>query len=126
MNDDASMLRIDHVQLAIPPGAEEQCRRFYVDLLGMTEVSKPLALSVRGGLWLQCGVVCFHLGVEADFRPALKAHPGIAVRDLDRLAGRLAAAGHEPVWDEAVPEIRRFFISDPLGNRIEFLENRHG
>ena len=107
-------------------GAEEQCRRFYVDVLGMTEVPKPLVLAARRGLWLESGDVRIHLGVDADFRPALKAHPGIAVRDLDGLAGQLAAAGHEPAWDETIPDIRRFFVADPLGNRIEFLESRHG
>ena len=53
------------------PGAEElRTGASTSDLLGMTEVSKPLALSVRGGLWLQSGDVSIHLGVEADFRPA--------------------------------------------------------
>ncbi|MGO4571587.1 glyoxalase [Microvirga sp. 2TAF3] len=115
------MLRLDHVQLAIPPGAENECRRFYVDILGMEEVPKPPALAKRGGLWLRSGEVQIHLGVEADFHPALKAHPGIVVGDLDRLAETLARSGHEPIWDDSLPEIRRFYVADPLGNRLEFL-----
>ncbi len=125
MSGDGPMLGIDHVQLAIPPGAEDRCRGFYIDVLGMTEVPKPLVLAARGGLWLQSGNVQIHLGVEADFRPARKAHPAITVRDLDALASQLQANGHEPLWDDAIPDIRRFYVADPLGNRIEFMESRH-
>ena len=117
------MLRLDHVQLAIPEGAEERCRPFYVGVLGMTEMPKPPALAGRGGLWLERGSVRIHLGVEEDFRPARKAHPALAVSDLDGLAQTLAAAGHVPSWDDAIPEIRRFYVSDPVGNRIEFMED---
>lgn len=113
--------RLDHVQLAIPPGAEEPCRRFYIDLLGLEEVQKPPSLAVRGGLWLRSGGVQVHLGVEKDFRPARKAHPAFTADDLDALAATLADAGHEPDWDDALPGIRRFYVADPCGNRLEFL-----
>src|ERR1044071_3021565 len=121
MSGDHTMLRLDHVQLAVPAGAEEACRAFYVGVLGMTELKKPPELAKRGGLWVRSGDVEIHLGVEADFRPARKAHPGIVVADIDALAARLASAGHAPVWDEAIPGVRRFFTADPLGNRLEFI-----
>lgn len=66
-----------------------------------------------------------HLGVQTDFRPAEKAHIAFTVKDLDELAGRLAAAGYPVNWDEAVPEVRRFFSSDPFGNRLEFIQEGH-
>ncbi|MBM6582862.1 hypothetical protein ILT44_21890 [Microvirga sp. BT689] len=116
------MLRLDHVQLAIPKGAEDLCRPFYVGLLGLKEVPKPAALDGRGGLWLESGSVRIHLGVEEDFRPARKAHPAIAVTDLEELARRMSEAGHEPAWDAAIPDVRRFYVHDPVGNRIEFME----
>ena len=116
------MLRLDHVQLAIPKGAEDLCRRFYAGLLGMREVQKPPSLAKRGGLWLESGSVRIHLGVEEDFRPARKAHPAIAVADLDALARLLSEAGHEPAWDDAIPDVRRFYVQDPVGNRIEFMQ----
>ncbi len=116
------MLRLDHVQLAIPEGAENLCRPFYAGLLGMMEVPKPPALAGRGGLWLESGSVRIHLGVEADFRPARKAHPAIAVADLDALARLLSQAGHDPAWDDAITDIRRFYVEDPVGNRIEFMQ----
>ncbi len=114
---------LDHVQLAIPPGAEERCRPFYIGLLGMTELKKPDILAKRGGLWLRSGPVEIHLGVEADFRPARKAHPAIRVADLDALAERLLRAGHEIKWDTDIPQVRRFHASDPVGNRLEFIND---
>lgn len=116
------MLRLDHVQLAIPEGAEDQCRRFHAGLLGMEEVPKPPGLAKRGGLWLESGPVRIHLGVEEEFRPARKAHPAIAVADLDALARLLSEAVHEPAWDDAIPDVRRFYVHDPVGNRIEFMQ----
>jgi catechol 2,3-dioxygenase-like lactoylglutathione lyase family enzyme len=117
------MLRIDHIQLAIPVGAENSCRSFYVALLGMREIPKPPVLAARGGLWLESPPVKIHLGIEEDFRPARKAHPALAVADLDGLARVLAAAGYKPSWDDAIPGTRRFYVSDPVGNRIEFMED---
>jgi catechol 2,3-dioxygenase-like lactoylglutathione lyase family enzyme len=117
----ANMLRLDHVQIAIPPGAEAACRAFYVGVLGMTELAKPAELARRGGLWVRSGAVEIHLGVEAEFRPARKAHPGIVVADIDALAARLERSGHAPLWGEAIAGVRRFFTADPLGNRLEFI-----
>jgi catechol 2,3-dioxygenase-like lactoylglutathione lyase family enzyme len=112
---------LHHVQLAIPPGSEDDCRAFSVDALGMREITKPPALAARGGLWVRADGVEIHLGVEPDFRPARKAHPGIRVGDLDGLAERLAEHGVEVTWDDNFPGHRRFFAFDNLGNRLEFL-----
>jgi catechol 2,3-dioxygenase-like lactoylglutathione lyase family enzyme len=109
--------RLHHVQLAMPPGGEERARAFYVGVLGMTEIDKPPVLAARGGAWFRAGGVELHLGVEADFRPARKAHPGILVTDLDALARAV-----EPEWDGEFPGHRRFYATDPFGNRLEFLQ----
>lgn len=114
-----------HVQIAIPLGSEDECRRFYVDVLGMAEVEKPRTMASTGGLWLRAGRLEIHLGVEQEFRPARKAHPGILVSDLDELAGRLEARGVETKWDDRFPGYRRFYVYDNLGNRIEFLTPSH-
>jgi len=63
-----------------------------------------------------------HLGVEEDFRPARKAHPGLLVHDLDAWAGRLRAAGAAVLFDDDFPGMRRFYSEDPHGNMLEFLE----
>ncbi|MEU1225907.1 VOC family protein [Streptomyces sp. NPDC005828] len=114
-------LGLHHVQLSLPPGEEEVCRRFYVDVLGMTEIRKPPVLAARGGLWVRSDALEIHLGVEEDFRPARKGHPGILVADLDGLAGRLTGQGVGVTWDDDFPGHRRFYVADCHGNRLEFL-----
>ena len=113
---------IHHVQLAIPPGGEEQCRAFWGGVLGMTELAKPPVLAARGGCWFRGGALEVHLGVEDPFAPARKAHPGLLVTGLRDLAARLAAAGHPVTWDDDFPGHDRCYAADPFGNRLEFLE----
>jgi catechol 2,3-dioxygenase-like lactoylglutathione lyase family enzyme len=112
---------IDHVQLAAPPGGEDAARDYYAGLLGMTELPKPPALAARGGCWFRGGGVEIHIGIEEPFRPALKAHPGLLVTDLDALAAALAARGLSVRWDDTVPGRRRLHSDDPHGNRLEFI-----
>lgn len=106
----------------MPAGEEESARGFFVGVLGMTEVEKPLVLADRGGAWFRAGGLELHLGVEADFRPARKAHPGIVVEDLDEVACRVATTGQDVTWDRDFPGYRRFYARDPFGNRLEFLQ----
>jgi len=113
---------LHHVQLAIPAGGEEASRRFWGQVLGMTELDKPPVLAARGGCWFAGGGLVVHLGVEADFTPARKAHPGITVAGLAGLAARLEAAGAPVTWDDEMPGFDRFYAADPFGNRLEFLE----
>lgn len=111
----------DHVQVAMPAGRESEARAFYGGLLGMGELAKPPILAARGGCWFGSGTAVLHLGVQASFAPARKAHPALLVDDLDDLAATLSAAGCECVpGDGEIPGVRRFHTSDPFGNRIEF------
>lgn len=112
---------IDHVQLAIPPGGEDRARAFYIGKLGMVEVEKPLELAKRGGCWFASGTVQIHLGVDADFVPARRAHPALRCSHYDDLISRLKTAGLEVKDDANIPGIRRSHISDPFGNRIELI-----
>jgi catechol 2,3-dioxygenase-like lactoylglutathione lyase family enzyme len=113
---------IHHVQLACPPGSEDALRAFYGGVLGLTEVPKPAALAARGGCWFRGYGIELHLGVEQDFRPARKAHPGLLVDDLDAWATRLSRVGYDVEFDDHFPGMRRFYSSDCHGNRLEFLE----
>lgn len=113
---------LHHVQLAIAPGTEDQCREFWVGIMGLTELEKPPVLAARGGCWFRGGGFEIHLGVEDDFQPARKAHPGILINGLDELADRLSERGVTVVWDDKFPGMRRFYANDPQGNRLEFLE----
>jgi len=117
-----TIVGIDHVQLAIPAGGEEQGRRFYTGLLGLPEVAKPSELAGRGGVWFESGAVRIHLGVEADFRAATKAHPALVVDDLHTLLERLRAAGVAVVEAETLNGRRRAHVSAPFGTRVELME----
>jgi catechol 2,3-dioxygenase-like lactoylglutathione lyase family enzyme len=113
--------RLDHVQLAMPAGREADADTFYRDLLGFDVVPKPEPLASRGGRWYASGTVQVHLGVEADFRPAKKAHPALVVEGIDALAARLEASGVAPRWEDDLPGMRHCYVDDPFGNRIELI-----
>jgi ubiquinone/menaquinone biosynthesis C-methylase UbiE/catechol 2,3-dioxygenase-like lactoylglutathione lyase family enzyme len=120
-DEDALVLALDHMQLAMPRGAEEQARAFYSGVLGLEELPKPPALAARGGVWFRCGEQQILLGVEQDFHPQRKGHPGLLVRDLAATRARLEAAGAPIVPDDLLPGYERFYTADPFGNRIECL-----
>ena len=114
---------IDHVQLAMPPGLRRP--RPAPSTRGSSASrrwKKPPHLARRGGCWFGRGGLKVHLGVEADFRPARKAHPAFLVDDLAGLAAALGAAGHPMAPDEPLEGYARVYVSDPFGNRIELME----
>jgi catechol 2,3-dioxygenase-like lactoylglutathione lyase family enzyme len=110
-----TVLGIDHVQIAIPRGGEDEARAFYGGLIGMEELPKPDALRGRGGCWFRAGEQELHLGVEEPFVPARRAHPGLVVADLDAIRARL------PLYedDANIAGVDRLFVLDPFGNRLE-------
>ena len=113
---------IEHVQLAMPAGGEDAARGFYAGLLGLPERAKPPRLAARGGCWFEGSGVKVHLGVDADFRAATKAHPALLVDDLAALAAACATAGVQVVPDEPADGRARCYVSDPFGNRIELMQ----
>jgi diguanylate cyclase (GGDEF)-like protein/PAS domain S-box-containing protein len=107
------------------PGGEEAERaaeRFYVGVLGLERVPKPPALAVRGGCWFEGPSVRLHLGVDAEFRPATKAHPAITVDDLDVACQRIVTAGGEVRSADGLPGVARIHTDDPFGNRVELIQ----
>ncbi|HML01312.1 MAG TPA: VOC family protein [Acidimicrobiales bacterium] len=114
---------VDHVQLAMPPGGEDEAERFYRDLLGLARQEKPPALAARGGCWFSNGSVSLHLGVETNFVAARKAHPAMMVDGFDELVDRLTTAGHAVRFDDEIPGVRRCYVDDPFGNRIELIDS---
>gem|GEM_PF-983018 len=118
-----SVIGLHHIQLAMPEGGEVKAVEFYEGILGIPELPKPSHLAGRGGCWFEAGSVRLHLGVEADFQPARKAHPALLVDDLSSMSTRLGNAGVEVVDDEPLPGFLRFYAYDPFGNRLEFLQS---
>lgn len=117
---------LDHVQLAMPAGGEAAARAFYGDVLGLREVAKPEPLAARGGCWFEGPGTIIHLGVEADFSPARKAHLALLADDLEACRQALARAGAPLTPDDTLPNVRRFYAADPFGNRIEFIQSGDG
>jgi len=114
--------RIDHIQLAAPIGTEEEARSFYQGVLALEEVEKPEELKKNGGVWFSNGHVHLHVGVEEVFVPAKKAHPAFEVTDIDAFATHIREKGLTPLVDTKLTGAKRFYLSDPFGNRLEFLE----
>ncbi len=110
---------IDHVQLAIPVGGEDEARRFYVGVLGLTEAEKPAAMAARGGAWFEAGNVRVHVGAEEGFVPARKAHPALTMNNLREF---ISTSGLDAAWNDEIVGLDRCHVSDPFGNRIELVQ----
>jgi catechol 2,3-dioxygenase-like lactoylglutathione lyase family enzyme len=113
------LVALHHVELAAPPGCEEEARRFFGGLLGLEELPKPAELAGRGGVWFRVGAQELHIGVEDPFAPARKAHPAFAVTDVEGLRARLTGAGVATQDAPPIDGVPRFYAEDPWGNRIE-------
>jgi catechol 2,3-dioxygenase-like lactoylglutathione lyase family enzyme len=62
------------------------------------------------------------VGLEADLRPAAKAHAAFVVDDLGAVRDRLVAAGVQVVEDDSGLPVDRCYIHDPFGNRLELVD----
>jgi catechol 2,3-dioxygenase-like lactoylglutathione lyase family enzyme len=116
------IIGIDHVQLAMPAGQEEHARGFYRDVLGLPETPKPSGLAKRGGCWFETDRVKIHLGIDKNFHPATKAHPGLLVSDPQAIIERCRERGFAIIDDAPLEGYRRIFINDPFGNRLELMQ----
>ena len=106
----------------MPAGGEADAVAFYHGILAIPQVPKPPHLATRGGCWFESGALKIHLGVDADFRPAHKAHPALIVENVRALAAAVRAAGHPVIDDEPLAGYDRVYVSDPFGNRIDLMQ----
>lgn len=113
--------RLHHVQICIPPGAEDEAREFYGVLLGLNEIEKPAQLKKNGGLWFEIGDVQLHIGVE-DAPASSKRHPAFEVEDLASVENYLRGRGVKLREETPAPGMDRFSFFDPFGNRFELIE----
>ncbi|WP_449354154.1 VOC family protein [Virgibacillus natechei] len=113
---------IDHVRLAAPVGSEDEARGFFRDVLGFEEMEKPATFQDEGGVWFRSGNVHVHIGSDDPFTPAKRAHPAFHVKNLEAMKEHLAAKNVDFRVDDRLPGANRFYVNDPFGNRIEFLE----
>ena len=116
-------IALDHAQVIAPPGALDEARRFYGELVGLEETERPAAMG-NEGVWFRVGEQELHVSTDPEFVPARRAHPALRLADdaaLNGLASRLEAEDVELQWDDRLPRTRRFYALDPWGNRLEFL-----
>ncbi|WP_424475064.1 VOC family protein [Oceanobacillus kimchii] len=116
--------KIDHIQLSAPKGSEDKARKFYIDILGFDEEIKPQALQKNGGVWFKKEGVFLHIGIEEPFHSLIKAHPAIEVENIPLFQAYLEENGISTQSDNKLPGAIRFYVRDPFGNRLEFLEWR--
>lgn len=115
-------MRLSHINITMPKGGEEAARRFYGELLKLPEIPKPEAIRGRGGVWFDAGGLDVHVSVEESRsgRDSYR-HFGLGCEDVDALRKRLESAGIATEDGRPAPW-KRFFVSDPFGNRIEIHE----
>jgi catechol 2,3-dioxygenase-like lactoylglutathione lyase family enzyme len=122
----ALVLRLHHVALPFPGTTESVtiARQFYGTVLGLEE--RPVPPSLPGVLWFAAGDQELHLFAEPSGVAAngeSRRHPCFEVNDLAALRVLLDEAGIAVMQDgPGIPGRRRFFVRDPFGNAIEFVE----
>lgn len=117
------ILGIDHAQITIPKGAEEQAKEFYCQFLGLKETEKPENRRKNGGFWLQLGEFQVPIGTEDGFdRTKTKAHVAYRVSDLEFWRKAFQEKGIEIFDSLPFPNARAFEFRDPFGNRAELIQ----
>jgi catechol 2,3-dioxygenase-like lactoylglutathione lyase family enzyme len=114
--------RLNHVQICIPFGAEDEARAFYGRLLGLEEIEKPEVLKRDGGLWFQTGDIQLHVGVEDVGDNRSKRHPAFEVERLADVRAYLLESGVRVKDEPPAPGFKRLSFFDPFGNRVELME----
>jgi catechol 2,3-dioxygenase-like lactoylglutathione lyase family enzyme len=121
--DPRPVIRLHHVMVTVPKGAEAEARAFYCDLLGLREIPKPGSLAGRGGFWLELGDIQLHVGTEDGVdRLATKAHFAYEVENVEAWKRTLREKGFTPLDSVPLPGYARFEFRDPFGNRIELIQ----
>ncbi|MEO8821629.1 MAG: VOC family protein [Ginsengibacter sp.] len=115
--------RLNHLQICIPIGKEDEARKFYTDIIGLVEIPKPKDLIANGGLWYQLADIQFHIGTENEINKS-KRHPAFEVEDLLEARGILERNNIKIKEEIQIPGQDRFSFFDPFGNRIELLEKK--
>jgi catechol 2,3-dioxygenase-like lactoylglutathione lyase family enzyme len=115
---------VHHVNVTVPRSLEDATKHFYGVVMGMTEVPKPESSRGRGGAWYQLGPVQLHLSLEEGVAEHLtKRHVCYTVYNLSEAEERFRQAGVEILPDDRPIEgVRRFYVRDPGGNRLEIAQ----
>jgi len=113
----------DHMTIQAPHSYQAQARAFFGTFLELPELAHPPVVTERGGLWfgLPDGRQ-LHIAVCEPFSPLDVGHPALRCADLDAVLARAAEYGIAATPDTLLSPLRRAFLSDPWGNRLEIIE----
>ena len=117
---------LGHANLRAPSAMVEKLRRFYIDVIGLTEGPRPQFRSNSRGHWLYAGDTdVLHLSVAVDEQYPTSGngafnHLAFACDGLATVRSRLQAAGIAFTVDE-VAEVKQIqlFLTDPAGMGVE-------
>jgi catechol 2,3-dioxygenase-like lactoylglutathione lyase family enzyme len=123
------VVRYHHVNYGISRANIAAARRFYGELLGLTEIP-PVPDPTRTRLiWFQVESQQLHLAIRDSVAPEKGRHIALHVLDLEDLVNRLAASGvplqqqaSGQFWGRREDTSKFAFCFDPDGNRIELVE----
>lgn len=119
----ATVKRLQHVSVPMPPGSVAKARAFYGDQLGLEEKTPPKALGTEGFAWFRLGDGGDELHVFTNDGPSNTAqHFCIEVDDIEAWRDELNAKGIQVDETIEIDNRPRFFISDPFMNRIEITQ----
>jgi catechol 2,3-dioxygenase-like lactoylglutathione lyase family enzyme len=113
------IVKIDHCSVIITD--VERSRRFYRDILGLTEINRPRTFDFMV-VWFDLGDHHLHLLLKDKADTLSPRHFALRVRDA--AAARTYFREHGIATQETtpIPGADRFFIADPDGNRIEIIQ----
>ena len=113
-------MKLQHVSTPFPAGRQADVRRFYGEVLGLSEVEVPHTLDAGRLVWYSSGDGMELHFFSGELAPGSARHFCLDVEDLAGTRGRLSDAGFEPYDDTPIPNRPRFFCRDPVDNLVEF------
>jgi catechol 2,3-dioxygenase-like lactoylglutathione lyase family enzyme len=116
---DLEVTQIDHVSVVITDLARS--RRFYRDVLGLKEISKPKTFTFSV-LWFDLGNQHLHLLLRPRADTVSPRHFALRVKDAQAARGHFHRHGIATDETTPIPHCDRFFVADPDQNRIEIIQ----
>lgn len=117
--------RLHHTSIPMPPGGNDDARRFYTGVLGLREIPPPSSLRKDRLVWFSVSDDGdeIHLLTVDDFQPNTNGqHLCLVVDDLAAARQALESAGLHVGEEPEIAFRPRFSFQDPFGNKIEITE----
>ena len=117
-----SIIGMNHAQVNVSRSDLPRAREFYLNFLGLKEVSRPPVFK-SDGFWTNAGTFELHIGVEEGHdRKTTRAHMAYEVSDITHWREKVTKAGYKITEQPKIPNHERFHFRDPFGNNIELIQ----